>query len=84
MTQKTIAIPEKLYEKLKAKKKQHETFPELIQRLLDKDDSKEKIPIKEYFGTLVEKEEDEWEKIEMTLYEGRIRRNTRPSIKSEE
>ncbi|MHA1612153.1 MAG: antitoxin VapB family protein [Promethearchaeota archaeon] len=69
MGQKTISLPSELYFQLKDKKKQGETFPDLINRLIDKDTERIKShSIMDLAGTFGE-ESDEWEKIEKgTLY----------------
>ncbi len=41
MTQKTLSVPEDLYNKLKTKKKNSETFPDLIERLMSEYDQRE-------------------------------------------
>jgi predicted CopG family antitoxin len=85
MTQKTISIPEELYDKLKAKKKKTETFPDLIQRLINEYDQQEKIhSIMDLAGAL-DDDSDEWETIEETLYNDRNRPSDRklPEIDGE-
>jgi predicted CopG family antitoxin len=72
MVQKTISLPEPLYERLKARKKPDETFPDLIDRLLGASESTEKTPISSFFGQLHESDPDEWDTIEKDIYESRL------------
>lgn len=77
MTQKTISIPEDLYEKLKSKKQKNETFPDLINRLLEEQEKKEEQhTIMDLAGAL-DDDSDEWEEITKILYEDRLRPNKR-------
>lgn len=68
MNQKTISLPEEIYLKLKKHKRKGESFPELISRLIKKEESWEK-EIDNLFGCL--KEDDEWDKILEDIYEDR-------------
>ena len=53
MTQKTLSVPEDLYNKLKTKKKNSETFPDLIERLMSEYDQREaKHTIMDLAGSL--------------------------------
>ena len=80
MTQKTISLPEKLYYKLKAKKKAAETFPDLISRLIEEAEMKEKAhKIMDLAGAFGD-DSDEWEKIEKELYEDRLRPSHRKGL----
>lgn len=77
MTQKTISLPEEVYNLLKSKKRNDETFAEFFLRLLDEKELKEdNIPIESFFGSF-EEETEEWEEIEKKLYKAREKpRNT--------
>jgi predicted CopG family antitoxin len=71
MTQKTISVPDWVYKKLKAKKRENETFPDFFLRLLnEKEESKKAIPLESFFGAL-EDESNEWEEIEKKIYKAR-------------
>ena len=71
MTQKTISLPEEVYNKLKARKKTKESFPDLILRLLNEDTKEEEKSIESFFGAFDE-DSDEWEDIEKRLYNNRL------------
>ena len=84
MPQKTISLPEKVYYKLKEKKKRNETFPELILRLLDAEDEREKIgDIMDLAGAFGD-DSEEWEKISCELYLDRLRPSHRNGVEFEE
>jgi predicted CopG family antitoxin len=83
MTVKTIAVPESLYEKLKARKKPKETFSDLITRLLDEDECKGKHDISDLFGILGE-DDDEWDEIEKQIYDDRLKSVEREDIDFED
>jgi len=70
MKNKTISLPEELYEKLKRQKKKGESFPELIDRLI-----KEKKSKKQQLEALagVFKEDNEWDQILNDILEDRKR-----------
>ncbi|TFG03023.1 MAG: hypothetical protein EU529_00555 [Promethearchaeota archaeon] len=70
MKNKTISLPEDLYEKLKRQKKKGESFPELIDRLI-----KEKKSKKQQLEALagVFKEDNEWDQILNDIIEDRKR-----------
>ncbi|MHA1132447.1 MAG: antitoxin VapB family protein [Candidatus Helarchaeota archaeon] len=74
MTQKTISLPEDVYEKLKAEKRENESFAQLILRLLKQE--KSKTPIEPLAG-IFEKDSSEWEEIERNLYNDRLRYSQR-------
>ncbi len=76
MTQKTISLPEEIYNKLKAQKKKRETFPDLILRLIKDKPHTDPEPIESFFGAF-EDDSDEWEKIEKKLYDKRNRSSGR-------
>ena len=68
MTQKTISLPEDLYFKLKAKKKKAETFPDLISRLIEEADRKEKThKIMDLAGAFGD-DSNEWEKLSRNVH----------------
>ena len=74
MTQKTISLPEDVYDKLKAEKRENESFAQLILRLLKQE--KSKTPIEPLAG-IFEQESSEWEEIEKKLYTDRLRSSQR-------
>ena len=76
MAQKTISLPEEIYDKLKAQKKGRETFPELILRLINEMIHPDPQPIESFFGAF-DDDSDEWGKIEEKLYEKRNRASGR-------
>ena len=76
MTQKTISLPEDTYNKLKAKKRKKETFPDLILRLLGEKTHEDPKPIEKFFGAF-EEESDEWGEIEKNLYDKRNQQSGR-------
>lgn len=70
MVQKTISLTPETYKRLKTKKKQNESFSELVDRLLDfKKDPNDEEDFKSFAGVLAE--DDEWDKIEKILEEAR-------------
>jgi predicted CopG family antitoxin len=68
MTQKTISLPEDVYNALKKQKRKGESFPELINRLL-KEKHKKKSNLEKLAGSL--KENDEWDSILKDIYDDR-------------
>ncbi|HME52116.1 MAG TPA: antitoxin VapB family protein [Candidatus Lokiarchaeia archaeon] len=70
MSNKTIAIPEALYNRLKALKKPKESFSELLSRMVDSQCEQEKRDISWFFGILAD-DSDEWDEIEQKLYDSR-------------
>ncbi|MHA1358131.1 MAG: antitoxin VapB family protein [Candidatus Helarchaeota archaeon] len=58
-----------MYEKLKAEKRENESFAQLILRLLKQE--KSKTPIEPLAG-IFEKDSSEWEEIERNLYNDRL------------
>ena len=80
MTQKTISLPENIYYRLKSKKKKSETFPDLIERLMNEDEEREKKhTIMDLAGAFGDSS-DEWEAIETELYNDRLRPSERKGI----
>ena len=70
MVQKTISLTPETYKRLKTKKKQNESFSELVDRLLDlKKDTNDEEDFKSFAGVLAE--DDEWDKIEKILEKAR-------------
>ena len=66
MTQKTISLPEDVYDKLKQKKRENETFTQLINRLMSDDTNQEEnIPFEAFIGVF--KDDNEWDAIEQQL-----------------
>ena len=70
MKNKTISLPEDLYDKLKKQKKKGESFPDLIDRLIKEKKSK-KQQLEALAGSL--KEDNEWDQILDDVYEDRKR-----------
>ncbi len=68
MTQKTISLPEDVYNALKKQKRKGESFPELINRLIQEKHTKENN-LEKLAGSL--KEDDEWDRILEEIYEDR-------------
>lgn len=84
MGQKTISLPSDIYFKLKEKKKEGETFPDLITRLIDEDDERSNShSIMDLAGAFGE-DSAEWDKIENELYADRLRPSSRKKISFEE
>jgi predicted CopG family antitoxin len=83
LSQKTISLPEPLYNRLKAKKKPGENFPDVIARLLDQEEHHQKPPISKFFGILGE-DSEEWDKIEEDIYKNRLRKSGRDAINFDE
>lgn len=83
LTQKTISLPENLYNRLKAKKKSGENFPDVISRLLDQEECHQKPSITKFFGILGENSE-EWDKIEEEIYAKRAHTSDRAKIDLDE
>ncbi len=70
MKNKTISLPEDLYDKLKRQKKKGESFPDLIDRLIKEKKSK-KQQLEALAGSLTE--DNEWDQILDDIYEDRKR-----------
>ncbi len=70
MKNKTISLPEDLYDKLKRQKKKGESFPDLIDRLI-KEKKSRRQQLEALAGSL--KEDDEWDNILNDIYEDRKR-----------
>jgi len=68
MKNKTISLPEDIYNRLKMKKKKGESFPELIDRLI-KERKTKKEQLENLAGSL--KEDEEWDQILKEIYEDR-------------
>jgi len=68
MKNKTISLPEDIYNRLKMKKKKGESFPELIDRLIKARKTK-KEQLENLAGSL--KEDEEWDQILKEIYEDR-------------
>jgi predicted CopG family antitoxin len=80
MPQKSISLPEKIYLKLKQKKGPTEKFPDLIERLLNEEDSREqRHHIDDLEGAFGD-DSDEWEQIKEELYKDRMKKDSRPVI----
>jgi len=77
-------MPDDIYFKLKAKKGENETFPQLILRLLHEEEVRSKRhEIMDLAGAFGENSE-EWDRIEKELYEDRLRPSSRKGISFEE
>jgi len=70
MTQKTISVPNDIYEALKKEKREDESFPQVIERLLAR--KKKKNKIRQLAGVWKE-DGKEWDIIEKEIYMDRIR-----------
>ncbi len=70
MTNKTISLPEDLYDKLKKQKRNGESFPDLIDRLIKEKKSK-KQQLEALAGSLLE--DKEWDDIVHDIYKDRKR-----------
>jgi predicted CopG family antitoxin len=73
MVQKTISLTPEAFEKLKRAKDPGESYSDLVLRLVGKEKGQEKPHISDFFGTLVEVEEGEWDTILDNLYQARSR-----------
>ncbi len=79
MPQKTISLPEKVYNSLKKQKKKKETFSDLITRLLNESEKHSSSPdISTFYGKLEEEKEGEWDQIEDSIYRNRKISSTKP------
>ena len=83
MANKTISIPEDLYNRLKARKKPKESFPELIARIIDEQDELKKKDISWFFG-IFGQDSNEWDEIEKKIYEDRLKDVDREWVKFDE
>ena len=81
MIQKTISLPEPVYEKLLKQKQKNETLSDVITRLLHEDKEKNTPDISKYYGKFEEDEEGEWDRIEKELYADRWRPSLREKYK---
>ena len=70
MKNKTISLPEDVYDKLKRQKKKGESFSDLIDRLIKEKKSK-KQQLEALAGSLAE--DNEWDQILEDIYEDRKR-----------
>ena len=80
MTQKTISMPEELYLKLKKKKGNSETFPQLIERLVDEEENKSHYHHIDDLEGAFGDDSEEWDLIEKELYNDRLRPSSRKNI----
>ena len=72
MTQKTISLPENVYNSLKKQKKERETYADLISRLLnEKQQQQPSSDISQFYGQLEEEDKGEWDQIEDSIYKNR-------------
>ncbi len=70
MTHRTINLPENIYNQLEELKKKGETISEVISRLIKKKSPNKSI---KKFAGIFQNSSDEWETLEKTLYEDRLR-----------
>ncbi len=77
MTHRTIDIPEHIYNQLLELKKKNESVSDFISRLIKK--KKNKKSIKEFAG-IFQNSSEEWEQIEKTLYDDRLRQSSERSF----
>ncbi|HME52112.1 MAG TPA: antitoxin VapB family protein [Candidatus Lokiarchaeia archaeon] len=68
MVQKTISLTPEVFEKLRRMKNPRESYSDLVTRLLEKETNPMKLKISGFFGTLVESEDGEWDKILENIY----------------
>nr|MDO8116979.1 antitoxin VapB family protein [Candidatus Sigynarchaeota archaeon] len=77
MGQKTISLTPDAFDRLKRIKRPKESFSDVVMRLVDQDSKSNKSNISECFGTLVESEEGEWDKILENIYRDRSKPRSR-------
>ena len=80
MTHRTIDLPEQIYKELMALKQEDETLSEVISRLIKK--GKTSKSIKKFAG-IFQNSSEEWESLEKTLYEDRLRSGNERNINFE-
>jgi predicted CopG family antitoxin len=68
MPQKTISLPEDVYLELKKQKKENESYPEMIKRLMKKEEKQDKN-LESLAGAFAD--DDEWDQIIAEIYEDR-------------
>jgi len=68
MPQKTISLPEDVYLELKKQKKENESYPEMIKRLMKKEEKQDKN-LENLAGAFAD--DDEWDQIIEEIYEDR-------------
>jgi len=68
MTNKTISLPEDIYNRLKKQKRKGESFSDLIDRIL-KEKKVKRQKLEELAGCF--KDDDEWDEILNNIYEDR-------------
>jgi predicted CopG family antitoxin len=71
MGQKTISLTPDAFDKLKRIKRPKESFSDLVTRLFEQESGRNKSNIADCFGTLVESDEGEWDKILENIYRDR-------------
>ena len=69
MTQKTISLPDDIYNDLKEEKREDESFGQEIERLLGR---KKKAQNLHKLAGIWKENGDEWDQIEKKIYEDRI------------
>ena len=69
MTQRTISLPDEIYNDLKDEKREDESFAQEIQRLLGR---KKKAQNLHKLAGIWKDSGDEWDRIEKEIYEDRI------------
>jgi predicted CopG family antitoxin len=69
MTQKTISLPDEVYNDLKGEKREDESFAQEIERLLGR---KKKAKNIHKLAGIWKESADEWDQIEKGIYEDRI------------
>ncbi|MFX1259285.1 MAG: antitoxin VapB family protein [Promethearchaeota archaeon] len=73
MTQKTISLNEKAYKRLRKFKRDKESYSDLIIRLCDTQENKEKGDILLKYMGLFKNNSDDWEKVEKEIQKERER-----------
>lgn len=71
MTQRTISLNENAYKKLKKKKRNNESYSDLIIRLVDEEDRKEKEDIFLKFAGVFEDDAEYWSSVEEKITKNR-------------
>lgn len=78
MTDRTINLPEHVYDDIMELKDKNESISDFIARLIKKKQHKKSIT---QFAGIFEDSSEEWEKIEKKLYDDRLRQSNERTIK---
>ena len=72
MTQKTISLPQDVYNQLKRLKDQDESYGELVMRLINEHEKKPgDVAIESFASAFGDEDSDDWGEIERILYQKR-------------